>query len=145
MNEVMTQSKMLKAITQRFHRVDNELVKVHHRVSESENPAQVTSTAVARQTIIQGDMEQRDPELLRTKQTARKSTGEDVRKTLATKVARKSAVGSSGGVKTPRRYRPGTLALRHIPKYQKSDLLLRKLPFPKDMQMARRIRGNDRI
>jgi hypothetical protein len=30
----------------------------------------------------------------------------------------------------PRRYRPGTLALREIRKYQKStDLLLRKLPF----------------
>ncbi len=30
----------------------------------------------------------------------------------------------------PRRYRPGTLALREIRKYQKStDLLIRKLPF----------------
>jgi len=48
---------------------------------------------------------------------------------LATKAARKSA-GSSGGVKKPHRYRPGTVALREIRRYQKStDLLIRKLPF----------------
>ncbi len=36
----------------------------------------------------------------------------------------------AGGVKKPHRYRPGTVALREIRKYQKStDLLLRKLPF----------------
>ena len=35
-----------------------------------------------------------------------------------------------GGMKKPHRYRPGTVALREIRKYQKStDLLLRKLPF----------------
>lgn len=43
--------------------------------------------------------------------------------------ARKSAP-TAGGVKKPHRYRPGTVALREIRKYQKStDLLLRKLPF----------------
>ncbi|KAI1722009.1 core histone h2A/H2B/H3/H4 domain-containing protein [Ditylenchus destructor] len=37
---------------------------------------------------------------------------------------------SSGGIKKPRRYRPGTVALREIRRYQKStELLLRKLPF----------------
>ena len=36
----------------------------------------------------------------------------------------------SGGVKKPHRYRPGTVALREIRKYQKStELLIRKLPF----------------
>ena len=35
----------------------------------------------------------------------------------------------SGGVKKPHRYRPGTVALREIRKYQKStELLIRKLP-----------------
>ena len=35
-----------------------------------------------------------------------------------------------GGVKKPRRFRPGTVALREIRKYQKStELLIRKLPF----------------
>ena len=68
--------------------------------------------------------------MARTKQTARKSTGGKApRKQLATKMARKSVV-LSGGVKKPHRYRPGTVALREIRKYQKStDLLVRKLPF----------------
>uniref|UniRef100_A0A8C8UG46 Core Histone H2A/H2B/H3 domain-containing protein n=1 Tax=Peromyscus maniculatus bairdii TaxID=230844 RepID=A0A8C8UG46_PERMB len=78
---------------------------------------------------------------------------------------------STGGVKKPHRYRPGTVALREIRRYQKStELLIRKLPFqrlaneaylvglfedtnlcaihakrvtimPKDIQLARRIRG----
>ncbi|KAB2025673.1 hypothetical protein ES319_D06G166500v1, partial [Gossypium barbadense] len=42
---------------------------------------------------------------------------------------RKSAP-TTGGVKKPHRYRPGTVALREIQKYQKStELLIRKLPF----------------
>mmetsp|Transcript_29612 Transcript_29612/g.86259 ORF Transcript_29612/g.86259 Transcript_29612/m.86259 type:complete len:166 (+) Transcript_29612:261-758(+) len=50
-------------------------------------------------------------------------------KQLATKAARKSAP-TAGGVKKPHRYRPGTVALREIRKYQKStDLLIRKAPF----------------
>eukprot|EP00956_Cyclotella_meneghiniana_P039036 scaffold164336_cov25-Cyclotella_meneghiniana.AAC.1 len=37
---------------------------------------------------------------------------------------------SNAGVKKPHRYRPGTVALREIRRYQKSaDLLIRKLPF----------------
>merc|ERR1711959_449141 len=35
-----------------------------------------------------------------------------------------------GGIKKPHRYRPGTVALREIRKYQKStELLIRRLPF----------------
>ena len=65
--------------------------------------------------------------MARTKQTARKSTGAKApRKQIAAKVAR----AAEGGVKAARRFRPGTVALREIRKYQKStDLLLRKLPF----------------
>ncbi|RHY47748.1 hypothetical protein DYB38_010297, partial [Aphanomyces astaci] len=68
--------------------------------------------------------------MARTKQTARKSTGGKApRKQLATKAARKS-MPATGGVKKPHRYRPGTVALREIRRYQKStDLLIRKLPF----------------
>ena len=52
--------------------------------------------------------------MARTKQTARKSTGGKApRKQLATKAARKSAP-TTGGVKKPHRYRPGTVALREI-------------------------------
>ncbi|WOL20005.1 histone H3, expressed [Canna indica] len=60
----------------------------------------------------------------------RKSTGGKApRKQLAIKAARKSAP-ATGGVKKPHRFRPGTVALREIRKYQKStELLIRKLPF----------------
>ena len=66
--------------------------------------------------------------MARTKQTARKITGGKApRKQLATKVAKKTA---SANIKKPHRFRPGTVALREIRRYQKTtELLLRKLPF----------------
>jgi histone H3 len=94
--------------------------------------------------------------MARTKQTARKSTGgkfsfvwsrppstrfthgwrstgKAPRKQLASKSARKTAATqgtATGGVKKPHRFRPGTVALREIRRYQKStELLIRKLPF----------------
>lgn len=72
--------------------------------------------------------------MARTKSTiARKSTGGKApRKSVAAKAARKSAPSTSapGGVKKPHRYKPGTVALREIRRYQKStELLIRKLPF----------------
>eukprot|EP00730_Choanoeca_flexa_P007078 TRINITY_DN12275_c1_g9_i2.p1 TRINITY_DN12275_c1_g9~~TRINITY_DN12275_c1_g9_i2.p1 ORF type:complete len:173 (+),score=19.65 TRINITY_DN12275_c1_g9_i2:204-722(+) len=70
--------------------------------------------------------------MARTKQTARKSTGGKVahHKKLATKAARKRALNDGGGVKKARRFRPGTVALREIRRFQRStELLLRKLPF----------------
>ncbi|KAA3682002.1 histone H3 [Paragonimus westermani] len=62
--------------------------------------------------------------------TARESTGGKApRKQLATKAARNSAP-ATGGVKKPHRYRPGTVALHEIRRYQKStELLICKLPF----------------
>ena len=52
--------------------------------------------------------------------------------------ARKSAP-TFGGVKKPHRYRPGTVALREIRRYQKStDPLIRKLPF---QRLVREIAG----
>jgi histone H3 len=67
--------------------------------------------------------------MARTKQTARASTGGKApRKQLATKAARHNQ--ALGGVKKPMRYRPGTVALREIRRYQKStELLIRKAPF----------------
>ena len=69
--------------------------------------------------------------MARTKQTARKSTGGKApRKQIALKAARKGTPLPIGGVKKPHRYRPGTVALREIRKYQKStELLIRRLPF----------------
>jgi len=68
--------------------------------------------------------------MARTKMVARKSTGgRTARKLLKTKAARRSAP-ATGGIRKPHRYRPGTVALRDIRKYQKStELLIRKLPF----------------
>ena len=48
---------------------------------------------------------------------------------MAAKAARKTAP-AMGGIKKPHRYRPGTVAIREIRKYQKStELLIKKLPF----------------
>ena len=61
--------------------------------------------------------------------TGKSTGGKAPRKQLASKAARKSAP-STGGVKKPHRYKPGTVALREIRRYQKStELLIRKLPF----------------
>lgn len=69
--------------------------------------------------------------MARTKQTARKSTAQKVprKQLVAQKISRMTAPVTTG-VKKPHRFRPGTVALREIRKYQKStDLLIRKLPF----------------
>ena len=90
-------------------------------------------------------------EMARTKKTARKKTGKIPRqnlipkapcKTLSQEQARKNAAKAAaaaqknlgnfqtGGLKKPMRYRPGTVALREIWRYQKTtELLIRKLPF----------------
>ncbi|KIV98684.1 histone H3 [Verruconis gallopava] len=68
---------------------------------------------------------------LKAKEAARKAAqgGKAPRKQLAAKTSRKSAL-RNGGVKKPHRYKPGTVALREIRRYQKStELLIRKLPF----------------
>ena len=77
--------------------------------------------------------------MARTKQTARKNCGSKApRKMLANKAARKTAYAISenattinhASIKKPHRFRPGTVALREIRKFQKStELLIRKLPF----------------
>ena len=55
--------------------------------------------------------------------------GKAPRKQLATQAARKPPP-HAGGVKKPHRYRPGTVALREIRRYQNSThLLIRKAPF----------------
>ena len=50
---------------------------------------------------------------------------------MASKAAKRTHhTSGGGGVKKPFRYRPGTVALRQIRKYQKTtELLIRKLPF----------------
>jgi histone H3 len=67
--------------------------------------------------------------MARVKQTARKPTGGHFpRKQLAKKASRQS--GPSKLPTKPHRFRPGTVALREIRKFQKStELLIRRLPF----------------
>ena len=82
--------------------------------------------------------------MARVKQTAHKSTGGKApRKQLSTKVARKAAP-ATGGIKKPHCYRPGTVALREIRKYQKStDLLLCKLPVQRlARELTQNVRGD---
>ena len=73
--------------------------------------------------------------MARTKQTARKQAntgGKAPRKSIASKTAARKSAPIEMGIKKPHRYRPGTVALREIRKFQKStDLLIRKLPFQK--------------
>ena len=58
--------------------------------------------------------------MTRTKVTSRKLIGDG-------KTTKKQSMGR---VRKPRRFRPGTVALREIRKYQKStELLIRKIPF----------------
>lgn len=81
--------------------------------------------------------------MARTKTTARKSTAgvkKPRKEIINAKTAKKTANNpeparrrvENSGVKKSSRYRPGTVALREIRKYQRStDLLIRKLPFQK--------------
>ena len=69
--------------------------------------------------------------MARTKQTSRKSPGKNLPKSLRTMAAKKNAPRAGPGIGyKPHRYRPGTVALREIRRYQKStELLIRKAPF----------------
>jgi histone H3 len=70
--------------------------------------------------------------MARTKQTLKHNKGAKsprIGKSIPQK-GRKNAPTTGGGEKKPHRFRPGTVALREIRKYQKStELLIRKLPF----------------
>ncbi|XP_035852282.1 histone H3-like centromeric protein CSE4 [Sander lucioperca] len=124
-----------------FERIAGEASRLAHYNKRSTITSREIQTAVrlllpgelAKHAVSEGTKavtKYTSSKMARTKQTARKSTGGKApRKQLATKAARKSAP-ATGGVKKPHRYRPGTVALREIRRYQKStELLIRKLPF----------------
>ena len=76
--------------------------------------------------------------MVKTKKTARnrktREGGKQPRKQLQNKSLRKTLQSGrgprTGGVKKPMRWRPGTVALREIRRYQKTtELLIRKMPF----------------
>lgn len=61
--------------------------------------------------------------MARTKETAKGALG-------SSRKGAKKAAGGSSGVKKAHRWRPGTVALREIRKFQKgTELLIRKAPF----------------
>ena len=68
-----------------------------------------------------------------TKKPVKKLTASQARKNVAkANQAQLKNLGNprTGGIKKPMRYRPGTVALREIRRYQKlTELLIRKLPF----------------
>jgi len=65
-----------------------------------------------------------------SKHTVGPMGGKAPREQLGAKAARKEVPMAGEMFKKPRRYKPGTVALREIRKYQKStELLIRKLPF----------------
>ena len=79
--------------------------------------------------------------MVKTKQTAwrTRDSGKQPRKPLQNKSLRKTLQNllglKTGGVKKPMRYRPGTVALREIRRYQNTgELLIRKLPFARLVQ-----------
>ena len=90
--------------------------------------------------------------MARTKQTARKSTGGkaprgNYRTVNGRREQRQDTYLSTGGVRKPRRWRRGTVALREIRKYQKStELLIKKLPFQRLLrEIAQKIKHDLRF
>ena len=82
--------------------------------------------------------------MARTKQTPRKSTGGKAPcKHMASKSAKKTAAAF---LKKPRRFRPGTVALREIRRYKQSTELIRFLPFQRLVrEIAQDIRNDLRF
>lgn len=66
----------------------------------------------------------------RKQKTPTKDASKKKSKNLAEAFKKKGITAVSGGTKKPHRFKPGTVALREIRKYQKStDKLVKKLPF----------------
>jgi histone H3 len=73
------------------------------------------------------DDKSRSKKSLKTKAMKSKSSGKEV---AIKAIPNKDAKKTTGGVKKPHRFRPGTVALRDIRRMQKStDLCLRRIPF----------------
>jgi len=101
---------------------DEPEITIGARMIRAEPPARVRSHL--RQ---EADLVKEKTHKEKRKGKAHKSRSGKTRATKATKAYRKQAVG---GIKKPHKFRPGTVALREIRRYQKStELLIRKLPF----------------
>lgn len=95
--------------------------------------------------------------MARTKQTLRRNIDNSVpqkgscqlvvpvpQKGPRKELASKARVGAQGGLHRPHRFRPGTVALREIRRYQKStELLIRTLPFSRLVRETAQVFKND--
>ena len=82
--------------------------------------------------------------MARTKRTSMKSVGGKRPMMLLASEAYSNSVPTSGGIKRPHRYRPGTVALREIRKYQKTTaLLIHKHPFQRLVREIAQVRRPD--
>ena len=78
-------------------------------------------------------------EELRKTLAKKKAAEHEAQAAKAAKAAKKSGMKAPKAVKRLHRFRPGTVALKEIRRYQKStELLIRKLPF---QQLVREISG----
>ncbi len=86
-------------------------------------------------------------EMARTKTMTGKGHGGKVPRKQVVALTARAKPPTTGGVKKPHRYRPGTVALREIRKFQKSsELLMRKLPFQRLVrEIAQEIRADLRF
>lgn len=109
---------------------------------QSTQPPEGTTQEESTNVSVQGNVETADVQQQRQK-TRRVTAGKKVPRHAGKfmrppvpaalghkKTMPRSQPKSGGGIKKPHRYRPGTVALREIRRYQKTtELLIRKLPF----------------
>lgn len=73
---------------------------------------------------------------IKANRSKKEKVSDDKKKLGAQKIARKSAPVETG-VKKKRRWRPGTVAMREIKKYQKSNaLLIQRAPFQRKSNLT---------
>ena len=101
--------------------IDDYILRHNHNTNEK-IPIPTLSTGMLQ------EIERRKRANLRA--AGRASTGTAPGTSGRARAGTQKSTPSDRGVKKPHRYRPGTVALREIRRYQKStDLLIRKLPF----------------
>ncbi|XP_062865406.1 histone H3-like, partial [Trichomycterus rosablanca] len=101
--------------------------KLNKKQTEEKKPAAKKAAAPKVKKAAKKPAAAKKPKKVTAKKPAAKKSPKKAKKPAD---AAKKATKSTGGVKRPHRYRPGTVALREIRRYQKStELLIRKLPF----------------
>ena len=101
--------------------IDNYILRYNH-VNNEKIPIPTLTSGMLQ------EIERRKRANLRA--AGKASTGTTPGTSSGARVGAQKSTPADGGVKKPHRYRPGTVALREIRRYQKStELLIRKLPF----------------